>query len=145
MLETLERSNHFLVPLDQRSEWYRYHHLFRQLLRQELARSDPEAVPTLNRRAMDWCLATDDLEGALRYGHAAGETEIVAGLVDQLAMPAYYDGRMETMDEWLGWFGEDELARFPAIAVYDGWVKALTGRNPGSSRVAGGGSGSARG
>ena len=52
----------------------------------------------------------------------------VAGLVDALALPLYYDGRMETLEEWLGWFGDDELARYPALAVYGAWIRALTGR-----------------
>ena len=58
-LETLERANRFVVPLDRRGEWYRYHHLFGQLLRNELERSEPDVVPELNRRAMDWCIAND--------------------------------------------------------------------------------------
>ena len=103
-LESLERSNRFVVPLDRRGEWYRYHHLFGQLLRNELERSDPEAVAVLNRRAMAWCMANDLPEAAVRYGHAAGETDTVAGLIDRLALPLYYDGRMATVEEWLGWF-----------------------------------------
>ena len=73
-LQALERSNRFVVPLDRRGEWYRYHHLFGQLLRNELERSDPEAVAELNRRAMAWCMANNLAEEAVRYGHAAGET-----------------------------------------------------------------------
>ena len=127
-LESLERSNRFVVPLDRRGEWYRYHHLFGQLLRNELERSDPEAVPALNRRAMAWCMANDMEEAAVGYGHAAGETATVAGLVDQLTFPLYYDGRMATVEGWLGWFDHDELVRYPALAVYGAWLRALTGR-----------------
>jgi LuxR family transcriptional regulator, maltose regulon positive regulatory protein len=127
-LESLERSNRFVVPLDRRGKWYRYHHLFGQLLRNELERSDPEAVAELNRRAMAWCMANDLPEEAVGYGHAAGETATVAGLVDQLALPLYYDGRMATLEEWLGWFDHDELVRYPALAVYGAWIRALTGR-----------------
>jgi LuxR family transcriptional regulator, maltose regulon positive regulatory protein len=127
-LETLERANRFVVPLDRRGEWYRYHHLFGQLLRTELERSEPDIVPELNRRAMAWCIANDLTEAAVVYGHAAGETDTVAGLVDTLALPLHYDGRMETLDEWLGWFGDDELRRYPALAVDGAWVRALTGR-----------------
>jgi LuxR family transcriptional regulator, maltose regulon positive regulatory protein len=127
-LEALERSNRFVVPLDRRGEWYRYHHLFGQLLRNELKRTDPEAVAVLNRRAMAWCMDNDLAEAAVGYGHAAGETAVVAGLVDQLALPLYYDGRMATVEEWLGWFDHDELRRFPALAVFGAWFRALTGR-----------------
>ncbi|MDQ5834780.1 MAG: LuxR C-terminal-related transcriptional regulator, partial [Actinomycetota bacterium] len=127
-LETLERSNCFVVPLDRRGEWYRYHHLFGQLLRTELERSEPDILPELNRRAMAWCITNDLTEAAVVYGHAAGETDTVAGLVDALVLPLYYDGRMETVEEWLGWFGDDELVRYPALAVYGAWIRALTGR-----------------
>ena len=127
-LETLERTNCFVVPLDRRGEWYRYHHLFGQLLRNELERSEPDVVPELNRRAMAWCIANDLPEAAVVYGHAAGETDTVAGLVDALALSVHYDGRIETLEEWLGWFGDDELRRYPALAVVGAWVRALTGR-----------------
>jgi LuxR family maltose regulon positive regulatory protein len=126
-LESLEHRNCFVVPLDRRAEWYRYHHLFGELLRNELERSEPDISPELNRRAMAWCIANDLPEAAAVYGHAAGETDTVAGLVDALALPTYYDGRMETLDEWLAWFGDDELVRYPALAVIGAWVRALTG------------------
>ena len=127
-LEELERANGFVVPLDRKGAWYRYHHLFGELLRNELEHSEPEMVRVLNRRAMDWCMANDQQEAAVVYGHAAGETETVAGLLDALVLPLYYDGRMETVDEWLGWFSDDELARYPALAVYGAWFRVMTGR-----------------
>jgi LuxR family maltose regulon positive regulatory protein len=127
-LESLERSNGFVVPLDRRGEWYRYHHLFGQLLQNELERSDPKAVAALNRRAMAWCMANDLPEAAVLYGHAAGEKDTIAGLIDTLALPLYYDGRIATLDEWLGWFADEDLVQFPALAVYGAWVRALTGR-----------------
>jgi len=127
-LQALEHSNRFVVPLDRRGGWYRYHHLFGQLLRNELERNDPEAVTVLNRRAMDWCVANGHAETAVRYGHAAGETTTVAGLIDRLTFPLYYDGRMATVEEWLGWFDHDQLVRYPALAVFGAWFRALTGR-----------------
>jgi LuxR family transcriptional regulator, maltose regulon positive regulatory protein len=127
-LEALERRNCFLVPLDRRGEWYRYHHLFGELLRKELERSEPDILPELNRRAMAWCIANDLNEAAVVYGYAAGETDTVASLVDALTLPLYYDGRMQTVEEWLGWFGDDELMRYPALAVVGAWFRVLTGR-----------------
>ena len=92
-------------------------------------------MPALNRRAMDWCIANDLPEEAIAYGHAAGETSTVAGLVDALALTVHYDGRMETLEEWLSWFGEDELVHYPALAVYGAWVRALTGRPADAERL----------
>ncbi len=127
-LRALERTNGFVVPLDRNGEWYRYHHLFAELLRKELERSEPDVARELNRRAMEWCLANDMTEAAIIYGHAAGETDTVAGLLDAVALPLYYDGRVDTLEEWLSWFGDEELARYPALAVIGGWVRLLTGR-----------------
>ena len=127
-LESLERRNCFVVPLDRRAEWYRYHHLFGELLRNELERSEPDITPELNRRAMAWCIANDLPEAAVVYGHAAGEMDTVAGLIDALALAVHYDGRRETLEEWLGWFSDDDFKRYPALAVEAAWVRALTGR-----------------
>ena len=127
-LETLERTNSFLVPLDRRGEWYRYHHLFGQMLRNELERSEPAMARALNSRAMAWCIANDLPEEGLVYGQAAGETDVVVQLVEDLALSVHHDGRMATLEEWLGWFSEDEVVRYPMLAVYGAWIRALTGR-----------------
>ena len=127
-LDTLARANGFIVRLDLRGEWYRYHHLFGKLLRTELERSESDVVRALNARAMAWCIANDRAEEAIAYGQAARETSTVAGLVDALALSAYYDGRQETLEEWLSWFTEDELADYPALAIYGAFLRALTGQ-----------------
>ncbi len=135
MLESLARTNGFVVPLDRRGEWFRYHHLFGELLRNELEAGEPELVPELNARAMAWFLAAGRAEDAIVYGHAAGKTDTVAGLLDALALPLHYDGRMETLEAWLGWFNDEELTRYPALAVYGAWVRALTGRPDEAARL----------
>ena len=133
-LETLARANGFVVPLDRTGGWYRYHHLFGELLRSELERSRPDLVRTLNRRAMEWSIAGGFTEAAVVFGHAAHETDTVAGLVGALALPLHHDGRMETLEEWLAWFGDDELPRHPALAVHGAWLRVLTGRSASAGR-----------
>jgi LuxR family maltose regulon positive regulatory protein len=54
IIEVLERENLFVVPLDDSREWYRYHHLFAQVLRAELVRTEPEVIPALHQRACTW-------------------------------------------------------------------------------------------
>ncbi len=127
-LATLERTNGFVVPLDRRGEWFRYHHLFGELLQRELEHSEPELMAELNMRAMTWCLDNGLPEAAIHYAHAAGETDTVAELVDALGLTLYYDGRMETVEEWLRWFGEDDLVQYPALLVFGAWFRAMTGR-----------------
>jgi LuxR family maltose regulon positive regulatory protein len=128
LLETMERSNLFVVALDHRGERYRYHHLFRQLLRIELERTEPDLVEELNRRTMEWCLANGQLEAAVRFGQAARAHEEVAGILGHLIVPLYFDGRIDRVAELIGWFDDDELARYPSIAIYASLASALTGR-----------------
>ena len=65
-------SNLLLVPLDRRGQWYRYHHLFRDMLRAELERGEPGLVPELRRREAGWCQRNDLPEDALEYFMAGG-------------------------------------------------------------------------
>src|SRR5204863_377064 len=80
VLAGLAGSNLLLVPLDRRGQWYRYHHLFRDMLLAELHRVEPGLMPVLRRRAAGWCLANDLPEEALEYSMAAGEVDAAAGL-----------------------------------------------------------------
>ena len=72
MLEQLERENLFVVALDQQRRWFRYHHLFREMLQAELERREPELPPTLNRRAAAWCSANGQPGGGDRVLDRSG-------------------------------------------------------------------------
>jgi LuxR family transcriptional regulator, maltose regulon positive regulatory protein len=128
-LASLEKANLFLVPLDRHREWYRYHHLFHDLLTHELTEREPELVPVLHRRAADWFEENADPESALEHADASGDPDRVARLVASLALPVYYSGRVTTVESWLERFGADEqLERYPALAVIGGWIHALRGQ-----------------
>ena len=128
-LESIERANRFLVPLDQTRTWYRYHHLFRDLLRSELEHREPELAPELQRHAMAWCEANGLLESALHYAHEAGDTYAVTRLFEQLVLPTYYTGGVVTTVSWLDWYDKDGLReRHPTIAVFGAWLCFLTGQ-----------------
>jgi LuxR family transcriptional regulator, maltose regulon positive regulatory protein len=88
-LADLERSNLLLVPLDRQREWYRYHHLFRDMLLAKLELLEPGLIPVLRRRAAGWCLRNGLPEEALEYFMAAGDVEPVAGLAEELWQPCY--------------------------------------------------------
>ena len=129
VLESIETSNLFLVPLDRSRSRYRYHGLFRDLLRRELAESEPELVPVLHRRAADWYEAHGEPESALEHAHASGDIDREARILTAVAAPAYHGGRLATVEAWLERFGDgDRLERFPSVAVLRGWVDALRGR-----------------
>ena len=118
VLESLEKSNLLLVPLDRRREWYRYHHLFQDLLRAELVRSEPELVPLLHDRAATWLEAHALPDLAIDHAQAAGDADRAARLVTRLAQRTYAAGRMGTALRWLGWFEENGLIyEYPQIAI----------------------------
>jgi LuxR family transcriptional regulator, maltose regulon positive regulatory protein len=137
VLASLEQSNLLLVPLDRRRHWYRYHHLFHQLLTAELNRREPELVPQLHARAAGWWEANGLPETAIDHAQVAGDTDRVARLVWKLAMPAYGAGRVDTARRWFGWF-EDQglLGRYPQVAVLGAWLQALVGQPAAAERWA---------
>ena len=137
VLEQLERDNLFVVALDHQRSWFRYHHLFREMLQAELSRRQPELVAALNRRAAAWCTANGRPEVAIEYAAAAGDTDELARLVGAHAFPYYRSGRVTTVERWLALFDDPELLeRYPSVAVFGVWIHALRGRPEPSERWA---------
>ncbi len=137
MLEQLEQENLFVVPLDHRRRWFRYHRLFREMLQAELERREPELAVTLNRRAASWSESNGQLELAIDYAAAAGDTDELARLVTACAFQYYRGGRVTTLERWLAKFDDAALLeRYPAIAVLGVWIHALRGRPDAAERWA---------
>jgi LuxR family maltose regulon positive regulatory protein len=137
VLAWLEESNLLLVPLDRQRNWYRYHHLFHELLAAELDRREPELVPELHRRAASWCEANGLPESAIDHAQAARDADRVARLVWQLAMPAYGAGRVDTSRRWFDWFDDQGLlGHYPPVAVLGAWLHALVGQPVAAERWA---------
>ena len=126
-LESIERQNLLLVPLDRQREWYRYHHLFRDVLRAELTRREPEAIPQLHRRAADRFEELGLLEDALVHAHASGDEDRAAGLLQRVGLAFYRIGRIATLRRWLDLLGEDVIARNGGLALMAAWIAALGG------------------
>ncbi len=128
-LESLRASSLFLVPLDDRCEWYRYHHMFEELLRHELAQGHRDEIETLNRRAADWYEAHGDPESALERAAESGDVDRVARIFTKVALPTYHTGRLTAIEGWLDHFPDAaQLAAYPAVGVVGSWIHALRGR-----------------
>ena len=129
ILADLAGSNMLLVPLDRRGQWYRYHHLFRDMLLAELERREPGLIPVLRHRAADWYLRNGLPEEALEYFMAAEDVDGAARLVGQLVVPAYRQGRVTTIQRWFGWL-EDRggIEGHPMVAVLASLLSALMAR-----------------
>jgi LuxR family transcriptional regulator, maltose regulon positive regulatory protein len=137
VLASLERSNLLVVPLDRHREWYRYHHLFQELLREELERSEPELVRELTLRAAHWCQRHGLAEAAIDYAIDAGDADLVARGVEQVAIGVYRSGRLATVQRWFDWFNDRGLIQqYPAVAMLGAWVQALGGHAAAAERWA---------
>ncbi|MCW2532321.1 MAG: ATP-dependent transcriptional regulator, MalT-like, LuxR family [Blastococcus sp.] len=137
VLDHLRQDNLFLVPLDGRGEWYRYHPLFRDLLRARLERGGRDQAQALLRRAAEWSETIGELETALRYAQDAEDVDRVARIAIALAQPMYASGRSATLMGWFEWLdARDAVERHPTIAAQAAYVCALTGRPAAADRWA---------
>jgi LuxR family maltose regulon positive regulatory protein len=123
MLEALDRENLFLVPLDDRRRWYRYHQLFADVLRARLLDGQPDRVPHLHRRASAWYEQAGEPSEAIRHALAAEDFERAADLVER-AIPAMRQARQEaTARRWLEALPDELIRVRPVLSV--GYAGAL--------------------
>ena len=101
MLESLDRDNLFLVPLDDRRQWYRYHHLFADVLRARLLDEQPDRVRPLHRLASDWYERNGDRGEAIRHAMAGGDFPTAADLIEREMPTLRRDRRETTIRSWL--------------------------------------------
>jgi LuxR family transcriptional regulator, maltose regulon positive regulatory protein len=129
ILTELADSNLLLVPLDRRGRWYRYHHLFRDMLRAELERTEPGLVPELRRRAANWCQRNALPEEALEYSMAAEDVEAAARLMETLFLPVYRQARMATLQRWFWWLDDrGGMEGHPLAVIWASFTAAAIGR-----------------
>ncbi len=102
VLANLERANLFLVPLDNERRWYRYHHLFAELLRTRLERAYPDKVKELHRRASSWYAQQGLLSEAVQHALAAGAFAQASNLIERIGLKLFSIGPMQhTLNQWL--------------------------------------------
>ncbi len=122
-LANLERGNLFLVPLDDRRRWYRYHQLFADVLQAHLLDEQPDAVPDLHRRASAWYQQNGETAEAIRHALAAGDFERAADLVE-IAIPTMRRTRQEAaVRGWLTLLPDAVVRVRPVLTV--GFAGAL--------------------
>jgi LuxR family maltose regulon positive regulatory protein len=135
VLASMEEANLLLIPLDRHRGWYRYHHLFRELLLAELNRQEPHLATELHARAAGWYQANDLPELAIDHAQEAGDADQVAELVAVLVQPTYASGRWATTRRWMTWLeGHAPVERYPQTAVNAAWLQAVAGQPAGAER-----------
>jgi ATP/maltotriose-dependent transcriptional regulator MalT len=134
LLRELARSNLFVVSLDDQGEWYRYHHLFSELLLYELKSSRPDLVPTLRRRAGVWLEDEGFFEGAIRLAIAATDYERVGLLIARHWYGYVSAGQAATVQRWLASLPEEMITHDAALVLVKAWICALGGQREESAR-----------
>jgi LuxR family maltose regulon positive regulatory protein len=117
MLDRIERSNYFLIPLDPSHDWYRYHHLFGELLRHELERRAPGSVAELHRRAGRWFLDAGLVSDAIGHLTEAGELVEVSELILTNWLPFTNAGQRATVARWLEALPQDHVVSDGRLCV----------------------------
>lgn len=124
LLELLARENLFLVPLDATGEWYRYHHLFADLLRHRLGRVSPAVVPELHWKAAGWLEERGHLISALQHAEASGDRELLAGMLERHWRFAAACNEQESamIDRMLATIPEERLTTGPRLPILSCWT-----------------------
>ena len=115
MLEQLERANLFLIRLDNRGEWFRYHHLFADLLRLKLKQKQPGALRELQLKASQWCEQNNLAEEAINYALAAQDWDRALSLIEPIAFQTISFGGFERMKLWLEAIPESAFTSRPRL------------------------------
>jgi LuxR family transcriptional regulator, maltose regulon positive regulatory protein len=123
MLAALERSNLFIIPLDDQRHWYRYHHLFAEVLQTHLSETLPDLTITLHLRASEWFDQNGLRSDAIRYALEAKDFQRAAGLIELAGPEAEYGNIPQAT--WLGWVQRlpEELIRArPVLNVWYAYI-----------------------
>jgi ATP/maltotriose-dependent transcriptional regulator MalT len=127
VLGEIARGNLFLVPLDERGEWFRYHHLFGELLRDELRRQAGDTEPELHHRACAWFGSAGDVDEAIQHAIAGGDLETAATLVATHWLAYLNSGRLATLAGWLEAFPRDVVRADARLCIVEAWMLSLAG------------------
>jgi LuxR family maltose regulon positive regulatory protein len=128
LLEELDRANLFVVPLDEERQWWRYHHLFADLLRARLARERPTVLPGLHRAAAAWHEEHGLADDAIRHATAAGETGWAARLVERHVEMLLRRSQGATLDRWLSALPAESIRARARLCLAQAVAAVVAGR-----------------
>ena len=127
-IDYLDRSNLFLIPLDDRREWYRYHHLFADFLGQRLRESEPERIPELHRRASQWYENEGRVDEAIQHALAAGDMEGAARLVNGIAADLLVQAQSNKLLKFVEQLPSDLCQDYPMLCIWHAWALVFMGQ-----------------
>ncbi|MBI9050682.1 MAG: hypothetical protein JEZ00_14770 [Anaerolineaceae bacterium] len=127
-LRHLEQENLFIIALDDERRWYRYHHLFSEFLSLYLQENEPEIIPALYKKAIDWFTANQYPGDALHYAIKLQDFEHAADLIEQIAPNILENENHMRLMQWINQLPESVINQRPYLCVYLIWVYVLSGK-----------------
>jgi len=128
-LDWLEHTNLFLVPLDKRQKWYRFHHLFQELLQQRLqSHSSQEELAILHLKASDWYAMHDLIDEAIRHSLLAGDVTRATLLVETHFWQAFEQEQLTLVEHWLRLLPEEQIQGSPYLLAARAWISQAHGQ-----------------
>ncbi len=134
ILTELERDNLFLMPLDDRREWFRYHHLFADFLHEELRKRQPQMAAILHQRAGRWYLAHNQPEYAFKHALAGENVKLVLQVLERYVQPMLMGGQFNHLRQWLDSLPEAWHSQYPIIDLFQTGFLLFTGQLEASMR-----------
>jgi LuxR family maltose regulon positive regulatory protein len=128
-LDYLVQANLFIISLDGERQWYRYHHLFADLLKQRLAQSLPGKIPILHRQASNWFLENGYPEEAIVQALRAGDFELALGLLDEQADALWQNGEHVKLRTWLAAIPDELISSRPLLSIFRGYYLHSVGQH----------------
>jgi len=122
ILENLEHANLFITPLDVESKWYRYHHMFAEVLQARLQQIQPNQVSELQRRAGDWYAQNGLVDEAIHHALASADFETAAKLVEAVAGNMLLKGSSSSLIHWLNAIPDEVIRARPHLCLARGWI-----------------------
>ena len=135
LLDELERNNIFVIPLDDERRWYRYHHLFAQLLRDRLRPTSPARQAALHRVAYQWFAGAGEADLAIEHAVAAGDFEAAKELVVDNVTERLAGGRLATILSWLDRFPDGYVSSTASLSIAKAWACGMQGRKDAARRA----------
>ena len=128
LLNQIERANLFLIPLDNQRSWYRYHHLFGELLQHLLFEHQGSQIPELHRRASQWFETHNLLQEAVNHAIKTKDWAFAGELVERHAMDLIVLSQINTLCRWCTAFPEQVIRSRPGLCIFLAWCQVLTFR-----------------
>jgi len=127
VLENLAQANLFISPLDDEGKWYRYHHLFAEVLQLRLKQTDAGLIPILHGRAREWLEKNDLSHEAVHHAIAGGDFEHAARLVERQLSANWLNGELKTLQGWLADIPVSSWRTHPRLWLVQAWIAMTVG------------------